>query len=345
MAFSTTGVAADDKWIIETVDRGEVGEYACHISGSDGKIHIAYFDDFKGDLKHATRGPDGWNIERVDEDGTVGQYLSMTRDSLGQIYIGYRDQGKNRLKLAIFDGAAWKFEIVDTDPFASFDTSMCVDAQGKICISYFNYSTGCLKLATKEEDRWKIEVVDCGQHKSGAVGGFSSLKLDSKNRIHISYTDSIHGFLKYAVKENGAWNIEIADDSEFVGHYTSLALDKDGAPYISYTVDKSPNKPDLWFAKKVEGKWINELVDTANIAGNYNSIVIDRHRNVFISYSAMSKLKLAKSIQGSWSSEIIDPKGTVTYTTLSFDSDGAPHITYCDARSALKYAHKGRRTI
>ncbi len=342
MPLSTNETAITDKWIIEIVDEGLVGEYTSHIFRSQNEIHIVYFDYINGDLKQAINGPNGWIINRVDQDGTVGQFLSITKDQKGKIYISYRDQGKNNLKMALFDDAGWDFEVVDNEPFASFDTSISVDTSGKIYISYYNFSKGCLKLATRDNDQWKIEIVDDGQKQSNAVGGFSSIKLDSQGRVHISYIDSVNGLLKYAVKQHESWSIEIADDSEFVGNFTSLALDKDGNPYISYTVDKLPNKPDLWLARKIGGKWINELVDTEKVAGNYNSIVVDQASNIYISYSAMKKLKLAKNIQGVWDFETVDPNGTVTYTSLSIDEDGLPHIAYHDKDRGVKYAHKIR---
>jgi hypothetical protein len=344
MDFSTNDTEAKNKWIIEIVEKGFVGEYTSHVLESKDKVHIAYFDYINGDLKHAEKGSDGWIIERVDREGTVGQYLSIAKDEEGRVYISYRDQGENRLKMAVFDGNRWNFEVVDNEPFASLDTSIFVDVPGKVYISYYNFNEGYLKLAVRDEGQWKIEIVDDGQKQSNAVGGFSSVKADSRGRIHISYIDSVNGFLKYAVKENDTWNIEIADDSEFVSNFTSLALDKEGNPYISYTVDKSPNNPDLWLAKKVGGKWMIELVDTAKFAGNFSSIVVDQHSNIYISYSAMRRLKVAKNIQGLWKFEIVDPDGTVQYTSLSIDADGMPHIAYYDKDCGVKYAYKVRTT-
>jgi hypothetical protein len=344
MDSSMNEKAAMDKWIIEIVEKGFVGEYTSHVLESTHKVHIVYFDYICGDLKHAQRGADGWITERVDHEGTVGQYLSIAKDERGRLYISYRDHGKNTLKMSVFDGIEWTFEVVDNEPFASLDTSICVDVHGRVYISYYNFSEGYLKLAARDKDQWKIEIVDDGQKQSNAVGGYSSIKVDSSGRIHISYIDSVNGLLKYAVKEDDAWNIQVADDSEFVGNFTSLALDRDGNPYISYTVDKRPNKPDLGLAKKVGDKWITELVDTAEIAGNYSSIVVDQHSNIYISYSAMSKLRLAKNIRGLWHFEIVDTDGTVTYTSLSIDTDGMPHIAYCDKERGVKYARKIRAT-
>jgi hypothetical protein len=243
--------------------------------------------------------------------------------------------------MAVFDGSRWTIDVVDNEPFASIDTSIFVDSLERVYISYYNFNKGYLKLAVKDRDQWKIEIVDDGQNQSNAVGGFSSVKVDSNGRIQISYTDSVNGFLKYAIKENDTWKIEVADDNEFVGNFTSLALDKEGNPYISYTIDKRPNKPDLWLAKKVGGKWKVEIVDTAEIVGQFSSIEVDPHSNIYISYSAGSKLKVAKNIQGLWGFELVDPDATtVQYTFLTIDTDGMPHIAYHDKDRAIKYAHK-----
>lgn len=328
------------EWIIEMVERGLVGEYTSHIFDSRGRIHIFYFDHIYGNLKHASRGEDGWIIETVDQEGTVGQYLSVMVDTDDRIYISYRDQGKNRLKFAVLDEMRWNFEIVDEEPFASLDTSIFVDTTGRIFISYYNFSEGCLKLATKENGHWKVEVVDPGEGRSAMVGGFTSIKGDSGGRLHISYTDSTNGLLKYALKDNGSWKIEVADDSEFVSNFTSLALDREGNPHISYTVDKRPNKPDLWLARRIGNKWRNELIDTDEITGNYSCIAVDPTDNIFISYSCMGKLKVAANIEGIWSFEIVDSTGTVTYTSLSLDKDRMPHISYHDKERGVKYAHK-----
>jgi hypothetical protein len=56
----------------------------------------------------------------------------------------------------------------------------------------------------------------------------------------------------------------------------------------------------------------------------------------------MGRLKLAKNIQGLWNSELVDSDGTVTYTSLSIDTDGMPHIAYYDKDRGVKYAHKRR---
>lgn len=339
MELPNNGSEKKHKWIKEIIEKGFVGEYASHLLDAEDNVHAFYYDEVNGDLKHAVNSPNGWSIERVDGEGTVGQFLGVARDATGKIYVCYRDQGKDRLKMAFFDGNQWHIEVVDNEPFASFDTSIAVDSSGKVYVSYYNLEKGYLKVARRDNDQWRVEIVDGGGKQSNAVGGFSSCKVDVRGRLHVSYVDSMNGLLKYAVCDHGVWQLEVADDSEFVGSFTSLALDREGKPYISYTVDKRPNKPDLWFAKKVAGQWYTELVDSAEIAGNYSSIAVDQQSNIYISYSAMQALKLAINRDGMWSFEVVEPKGTVTYTSISLDSHGMPHITYCDKDRGVKYVH------
>ena len=85
MDFSTNDMGSGDKWIIETVEKGYVGEYASLVLESKEKVHIAYYDYLNGDLKHARSGPNGWIIETVDQEGTVGQFLSLAKGEGGII--------------------------------------------------------------------------------------------------------------------------------------------------------------------------------------------------------------------------------------------------------------------
>jgi hypothetical protein len=58
MDFSTNDTESKDKWIIEIVEKGFVGEYTSHVLASKDNVHIVYFDYINGDLKHAESGPD-----------------------------------------------------------------------------------------------------------------------------------------------------------------------------------------------------------------------------------------------------------------------------------------------
>lgn len=83
--------------------------------------------------------------------------------------------------------------------------------------------------------------------KSGLVGLWNSIKVDSNDIPHISYCDFTFGDLKYAKWNGFFWDIERIDTEGDTGWYTSLALDSKGYPHISYYDNING---DLKYAKK-----------------------------------------------------------------------------------------------
>jgi len=88
---------------------------------------------------------------------------------------------------------------------------------------------------------WTIQTVD----SDGYVGAWSSLALDSNDKVHISYHDygeaTDTGFtkedLKYATNSSGSWQTFVIDSAGDVGSYTSIALDSNDKVHISYFAD------------------------------------------------------------------------------------------------------------
>ena len=71
--------------------------------------------------------------------------------------------------------------------------------------------------------------------EAGDVGQWSSMALDSQERIYISYYDVSGKDLKFAFFDGSEWGKFIVDgEYEDVGMYTSLTLDVGGNPHITY---------------------------------------------------------------------------------------------------------------
>ncbi|HEC80650.1 MAG TPA: T9SS type A sorting domain-containing protein [Firmicutes bacterium] len=266
-----------------------------------------------------------WHIETVDSVGDVGKDTSIALDSNGYPHISYYDSTNYDLKYAKWTGSGWDIETVDSG--GSAGTSIALDSNDYPHISY-NGST-ILKYARWTGSDWDIEVVD----SSSEAGGYSSIALDSNEYPHISYhyynPYYEYGYLKYAKWTGSSWEIEVVDSSGYnVGEWTSIALDSNDYPHISY-YDWA--KKDLKYARWTGSDWSIEKVDSEGYVGLYTSIALDSNEYPHISYydGTNGDLKYARWTGSDWDIETVDSSGRVGwYTSIALDRNGYPHISY-----------------
>jgi len=92
------------------------------------------------------------------------------------------------------------------------------------------YELSGLKYAKGPRSSWMIEEVD-----TNAGRGHSSIALDMIGRPHLSYFRDVTRDLVYAKKfSSGEWKPEVVDYIGGVGMWTSLAMDSESKPHISF---------------------------------------------------------------------------------------------------------------
>jgi hypothetical protein len=138
------------------------------------------------------------------------------------------------------------------------------------------------------------------------------------------------------VYSKSAWQIDTIDSpisspsSSWGGGFTSLALDSNNYPHISYL--NSVNM-DLMYARWNGLSWIIETVDSQGITGDMSSLALDSHDRPHISYMATSgsdnDLKYAYWDGVSWHIETVDSQGCAGgFSSIALDSHDNPHISY-----------------
>jgi hypothetical protein len=87
-----------------------------------------------------------------------------------------------------------------------------------------------LKYATNSIGVWVSANLD----STGDIGQFTSIAVDSNNKIHIIYYDSTNEDLKYGTNESGIWTYTTIDSTVGIGHFNSIGIDSNNKVHISY---------------------------------------------------------------------------------------------------------------
>jgi hypothetical protein len=237
------------KWVRQTIDSEPIEFFNFIRIAPDGFPRISYYHRLvRGEigegsyalhLKYASFDGARWYTETVDPRSGTGKFNSLTLDRQGLPNIAYSDVTSGDLCFTRWDGHQWLFSKPDTsqasEGWVGIGSSIEVDNEGNPHIAYVDVAHRSIKYATwTQKNGWKIEVVDhLAAHTADNLDR-TSLKLDSRQRPHISYWDSGPRVLRYATLTDQGWKAETVDSSADVGQYSSLALDSHDEVYISY---------------------------------------------------------------------------------------------------------------
>ncbi len=186
----------------------------------------------------------------------------------------------------------------------------------------------------------------------GHDGWDNSIQIDANNNVHTSSIDP-SGFggdgVEYAYLDGSNWQVEaIGSGPIMYANTTSLALDKQGNPHITYYNDGTQ---DLMYATKDMGNWSITIVDSAGDVGQFSSLVLDSLDVPYISYyqhlgDTIGVIKIAVWENSEWNITNIDTlyyvsigfTGARNMTSLTLDTQMNLHLTYSDEK-ILKYAN------
>jgi len=244
LKYATNKTGSWQCMVVDSV--GSVGTNSSIAVSADGVVHISYYDSTGVNLKYASIA-NGSVFSEIIDDGSglgVGTHTSLALDSNGACHISYYDMVNRDLKYANNASGSWVISVVSSvDSSGEFNT-LAVDSNGKIHIAFFyqGYAEVYVRYANNISGSWSITNIE------GTNVNFLpriSLDLDSSNRAHIAYRNSI-GRLGYATNATGSFLIFNIDNGFQVGTYSSLSIGPDGRVNISYY---DSNNDDLKYAR------------------------------------------------------------------------------------------------
>lgn len=127
-----------------------------------------------------------------------------------------------------------------------------------------------------------------------------------------------------AFAQTQSWNIETVDSDGDVGQYTSLALDNNGRPHISYMFKHDSSLSDLKYARWTGDSWQIQTVDTGSV-GAYSSLALDVNGLPHIGYVG-NGLRYAHFDGATWITDTVRSSNCY-YISLELDGSGRPHIS------------------
>ncbi|MBI3163926.1 MAG: sortase [Chloroflexi bacterium] len=226
---------------ITTVDSaGDVGEYTSLELNASGFPVISYYDSTNTDPKVAicTNAICGTKTI-VSLDGTVaaGLYTSLELNSSGFPVVSYIASGN--LKLAYCSNFNCTLGgVVTLDAAGAYSTSLELSSSGVPIISYQGSST-TMKVASCGNATCSSGNTTTAIDSTSFPGNmYSSIALDASGIPFISYYDVGNSDLKIAACGNttcSAGNgVSTVDSAGNVGSYTSIAINANGFPVVSY---------------------------------------------------------------------------------------------------------------
>ncbi len=348
--FTLTG-----KVTTETADTGglgDVGKFSSIALDSNNKVHVSYLDDEgPNGLRYCNNTAGSWPpiCQGVDTGvGGGGLYSSIAIDSNDKIHFSHYDSTNNDLRYCnntegSFESCA-RVDNNSVDDLGKY-SSIAIDSNDKIHISHYNATGGDLRYCnnTASDSSWSCGIVakSCSFNAeclSGSCdptllictgddrGLYSSIAIDSNNKIHTSEYVDVEGSLRYCnnTASDSSWTCTNVETTNDVGNYSSIAIDSNDKIHISH-YDATNN--DLRYCNNTVGTWSCAEIDAdseilcgsdgdcpANSGeicsagfcvsdnGISSSITIDSSNKIHMSHYSASgdDLRYCNNINGSW---------------------------------------------
>ncbi len=284
------------------------GGICCQIAvASDGTPYVSFQDQSTGDIRASVlrfQGG-GWSYVGAPRTASVGQawYNKLALAANGQLYLTCRDYAAGgRLSLRRFDAGANAWFSVGpngSSPGEAHWTDVAVGPNGEPVVIFADRTTSPIDGATAMRYRAGNWYFLGTFGFSGSTASFPSIAVDGGNAIYagfsdVNYYDAGTGTGRASVKRfdelTGTWNFVGAPGFSPEGASNmTLAIDRNGAPWIAYYV---------WHSRIVVMRFDGSAWQRVGVSGSG----LDRPE--------------------------VQTEGWRQWLSLDFDSQDAPYVSY-----------------
>jgi hypothetical protein len=252
------------------------------------------------------------------------------------------------LSTAMFTFAGdWVITKLDTEGNKGAYCSITFDNVNRPLVAYREAHAGNLLYARFDGIKWNYEKIDT----YGDTGHFIDIAADGAGHPHISYVRFIsfpepeESELRYAYHDGARWHVEVVDNAGVnTVRGTSVAVDSNNHPHISYTDRSTVDEGRLKYAHHDGTRWHISAIEPFGTAGFCSAIAVDSANRPHISYVDVNRedpaLKYAYFNGSSWKiTKVEHGIEPLRETSIAVDTNRRPHISYLrDLADDLMYA-------
>jgi hypothetical protein len=328
------------QWYHLALDSDQVGRPTIAVDSS-GYPHIVYGAYNRG-LLHFYQTSSGWFQETIDSDVALSAASLVIdgSDTPHVSYLIYEDTARYATKA----NNQWIIEAVQpvsADFFTGVVTSIALDNSGRPAMTY--QAGAGIQFATRSEAGWSVEAVN-----DNPDDVWFSLALDAAGIPHLAYYDSVQERQLYATRPAVSWLIAPVDSEADSGRYSSIALDQQGQPHISYgyygTNELDPYTEQVRYAQWSGNQWVVERVDSGG-RHSHPRLAIGSDDRLRVIYQDLysNEWRYRYQTDTSWLTESIgntSPSYDKPGLSYVLDSQNEPHFIYYDREDTLRYIYR-----
>jgi hypothetical protein len=226
------GVWNGSSWDIDTVDPAPSfgASWTSIALDAQGRPRIAYVNGGAG-LQYASRNQDG--TYAIEPAAPSVREVALVLDGGGSPHVSYYDVQAKSIVYAHRTAPGWATEAIDSSDDTYHANGIRLDASDRAHLCYEKIgSDGYSILVYATNSIGGIWTKNAPPFPKNNPGGSCSIALDSQRQPHIAHSFGLD--VVYSHLQAGTWIHVSFDTGLAIGGFSSIALDGNGTPQISY---------------------------------------------------------------------------------------------------------------